>query len=207
MISAPSEAGLVAIAAAGERADGADVDAHTALFAVELIATIGSDDRGDAAVLNPKGPDIHAFAADAGAAVAEDTAGAIVEDRRRPLLLIAVALGVDHEALAGAILEGHVLQLALSAGVAHGAVEGVVAEEEFDGSFAGLGDLRRFGCEDLAFGYGGGTGGLEFWNLLLTDDAHAACGLKTEARVVAEGGDFDAGLAACLNEQRPCGSG
>ena len=34
-------AGLVAIAAAGERADGAHVDAHAALFAVELVAAVG----------------------------------------------------------------------------------------------------------------------------------------------------------------------
>src|SRR6185503_12932272 len=200
-------AGLVAIAAAGESADRTDVDAHAALFAVELIIQVGCDYGGYVAVLDAERPDVHAFAANAGAAVAEDTPRAVIEDGGGPLLLIAVLLGVDHEAFARAVFEGHVLQLALAAGVADRAVERVVAEEEFDGSFAGLGDLRRFGCEYLAFSDSRGAGGLKFGNLFLTNDAHAARGLEAEAGVVAEGGDLDAGFAACLNEQRSCGSG
>jgi hypothetical protein len=200
-------AGLVAIAAAGECADGADVDAHAALFTVELVAAIGRDDGRDIAVLNSESPDVHAFTADACAAVAKDAAWTVVEDGGGPLLLVAVSLGVDHKALAGTVLECHVLQFALAAGVADGAVERVIAEEEFDGGFARLGDLGRFGGKYLAFCDGGGAGGLELGDLLLADDAHAAGGLKAEAGVVAEGGDFDAGFAACLNEQSPCGSG
>jgi hypothetical protein len=134
-------AGLVAIGVAGERADRAGVDAHAALFAVEMIAAVGGDGGGCAAVLNAEGPDVHAFAAHADAAVAEDAAGAVEVDGGRPLLLFAVLLGLDVEAFAGAVLEGHVLQLALAAGIADGAVERVVAEQEFDGGFAGLGDF------------------------------------------------------------------
>src|SRR5882724_1433067 len=35
---------FVAIGAAGERADGADVNAHAALFALEMIFAVGDDD-------------------------------------------------------------------------------------------------------------------------------------------------------------------
>ncbi len=198
---------LVAIAAAGQCADGADVDAHAALFAVEAIALVGRDDGTDAAILNAERPDVHAFAAHASAAVAEDAARPVVEDCGRPLLLFAVLLGLGVEALAGAVLEGHVLQFALAACVADRAVERMIAEQQFDGRFARLSDFRRFGGEDLAFGNRGGAGRLQLRHLFLAHDAHAACRLQAEAGIVAEGRDLDARLAARFNEQRSRGSG
>ena len=51
-------------------------------------------------------------------------------------------LGLGVEAFAGAVLEGHVLQFALAAGIADGAVERVVAEKQLNG---GLARLRDFG--------------------------------------------------------------
>ena len=198
---------FVAIAAAGERAHGAHVDAHAALFAVELVAVVGDDDGVGAAVVDAQRPHVHAFAAHADAAVAEDAARAVVEDGGRPLLLVAMMLGLGVEAFAGAVLEGHVLQLALAARVADGAVERVVAEEQFDGGLARLRDLGRLGDEDLAFGDRGGAGGLQLGNFFLAHDAHAAGGLEREAGIVAEGRNLDAGLAAGVNEQRSRGSG
>ncbi len=110
-------------------------------FAVEVVAAIGRDHGTDAAVLDAEGPDVHAFAAHAHAAVAEDAAGTVKEDGGRPLLFFAVLLGLGVEAFAGAVLEGHVLQFALATGIADRAVEGMVAEKQFDGGFAGLGDF------------------------------------------------------------------
>jgi len=199
--------GLVSIAAAGERAHGAHVDAHAALLAVELVAEVGNDDGVGAAIPHAEGPDVHAFAAHARAAVAENAARAIVEDGRRPLLLVAMMLGLDVVAFAGAVLECHVLQFALAAGVADRAVEGMVAEEQFDGSFARLRDLGRLGDKDLAFGDGGGAGGLQLGNFFLAHHAHAAGGLQGEAGIVAEGRDLDAGFAASVDEQRSRRSG
>src|SRR5579884_4151304 len=43
---------FVAISTRGERADRADVDAHAALFALEVVLFIGSDERSDAAILD-----------------------------------------------------------------------------------------------------------------------------------------------------------
>src|SRR3954470_23497849 len=86
-------AGLISIRAGGECADGADVDAHAALFALEMVFLIRSDDGVSAAVLDAERPDVHAFAANAYAAVTKDAARAIEIDDRRPLLLIFVQLG------------------------------------------------------------------------------------------------------------------
>src|SRR3981081_2453650 len=56
---------LVAIGARSKRADRADVDAHPALFAVEMIFLIRRDDRTHAAILDAERPHVHAFSADA----------------------------------------------------------------------------------------------------------------------------------------------
>ena len=115
---------------------------------------VGRDDGAGAAILDAEREDVHAFAAHADAAVAKNAARAIEEDDGGPLLLFAVVLGLGVEAVGRAVLEGHVLQLALAAGVADGAVERMVAEQELEGGFAGLGDLGRFGGDDHAFGDG-----------------------------------------------------
>ena len=198
-----------------KRADGAGVDAHAALLAVDvgevvgrqLRGDVGGDDGGAAAVLDAEREDVHAFAAHAHAAVAEDAARAVEVDDGGPLLLFAVVLGLGVEAVGCAVLEGHVLQLALAAGVADGAVERVVAEQQLQRGLAGLRDLRGLGLDDHAFGDRRGAGGLELRHLLDADDAHAAGGLEREAGVVAEGGDLDAGGLAGIDEQRARGGG
>ncbi len=208
-------AGLVAVGAGGEGADGAGVDAHAALLAVDVGegvgglggGDVGRDDGGGAAVLDAEREDVHAFAAHPDAAVAEDAAGAVEVDDGGPLLLFAVVFGLGVEAFGGAVFEGHVLQLALAAGVADGAVEGVVAEQELEGGFAGLRDVGGFGEDDHAFGDRCGAGGLELGHLFDADDAHAAGGLERQAGVVAEGGDLDAGGLAGFDEQRAGGGG
>ena len=197
---------LVAIAAAGQRAHRANVDAHAALLAVELVAAVGRDDRADAAVLHAQRPHVHAFAAHAHAAVAEDAARTVIVDGRGPLLLFAMLLGFGVEALARAVLEGHVLQFALAAGIADRAVKRVVAEQQLNGGLARLGNFSRLGDEDLALGYGGGAGGLQLAHFFLAHHAHAAGGLEAEAGVVTESRNLDARLAAGVNQQRPRGS-
>src|SRR5438270_7774307 len=56
---------LVTISSRGKCADRADVDAHAALFALEMILLVRRNERGDAAILDAERPDIHAFAANA----------------------------------------------------------------------------------------------------------------------------------------------
>ncbi len=79
---------LVAIAAAGKRAHGANVDAHAALLAIELTGLavarniVRHNHRADAAILHAERPHIHAFAAHADAAVTENAARAVVDRLR-----------------------------------------------------------------------------------------------------------------------------
>src|SRR5262249_39756833 len=65
-------ASLIPICARGECAHRADVDAHAALFALQMIFFIRSDQRTYPAVLHAKSPNIHALAADTNAAVTKD---------------------------------------------------------------------------------------------------------------------------------------
>ena len=91
---------LIAVRAAGERADRADVDAHAALVAFEMVAFVGDDLGNDAAVGDAERAHAHAFIADAHAAVAENAARRIVEHHGRPLLLVDVDLLFGEAALA-----------------------------------------------------------------------------------------------------------
>src|ERR1035437_6594000 len=100
---------LVAIGAGSKRAHRANVDAHAALFALEMILLIGRDDRTDAAVLHAERPNIHAFAADAHAAVAQNAARTVEVHHRRPLLFFLVVLGLREFGLGGAVGKRHVL--------------------------------------------------------------------------------------------------
>ena len=120
---------LVAVGSGSERAHRAGVDAHAALFAVEMVLAIGRDHAGDAAVLHAQRPDVHALAAHADATIAEDAARPVEEHDGRPLLFVAVLLDLDILRGRRSVLEGHVLQFALAAGIADRAVEWMVAEE------------------------------------------------------------------------------
>jgi hypothetical protein len=151
--------------------------------------------------------DVHAFAAHADAAIAENAARAVEVDDRRPLLLFAMVLGFGVEAVSSAVLESHVLQFALAASVAHRAVERVIAEQHLQGGLAGLGDLGGLGLDNHAFSDRCGAGRLELGHLLDADDAHAACCLQRKAWIVAEGRNLETGGLAGLNEQRACRGG
>src|SRR4051794_17485962 len=191
---------LITIRAGSQRTDRTNVNAHAALFAVEVIALVWRNHRTHAAILNAERPNVHAFSAHAYAAVTEDAAGTIEVNHRRPLLFIFVVLDLDELALGRAVAERHVLQLALSAGVAHRAVERMVAEEHFDHRLACLPDFFAVGGRDHAFADHGCTCGLQLRHLLDFNQAHATCTLQRQAWVVAERGDFDADALAGLDQ-------
>ena len=118
-----------------------------------------------------------------------------------PLLLFAVVFGFGVEAVRGPVLEGHVLQFALTAGITDRAVQRVVAEQQLQRGLAGLRDLGCFRLHDHAFGNRRGAGSLQLGHFLDADDTHAAGSLQRKARVVAERGDLDAGGLAGVDEQ------
>ncbi len=144
---------LVAIDAAGERAHRADVDAHAALVAFQMIALVRRDLGNHAAVDHAQRAHAHAFVADAHAAIAQDAARIIEEHHRRPLFLVHVDLQLGEPALARAVAEGHVLQFALAAFIAHRAIERMVGQQEFEHAFARRYHRRRFGAHHHAFGH------------------------------------------------------
>src|SRR5207245_863825 len=113
---------FVTIGAGGKRADGADVDAHAAFFALEVIFFVGGDDGVHSAVLHAERPNVHALAADANTSVTENAAWPVEEDHGRPLLLVLVVLGLHEFGFGGAVGESHVLQFTLAAGIADGAI-------------------------------------------------------------------------------------
>src|SRR5207244_11322114 len=80
--------------------------------------------------------------AEAGAAVAEDAALAVERDRRRDRdRLLECALREEHPRRAGSVAERQVLQRALAALVADGAVERMVDEDELECRVLCLGGL------------------------------------------------------------------
>ena len=110
---------FVAISAGSQRSHRANVDAHAAFFAFQMVFAIGRDHRTGAAILNAQRRHVHAFGADAHAAVAQNAARTVKVNHRRPLLLILVQLGLHVFRFCRAVAEGHVLQLALAAGVTY----------------------------------------------------------------------------------------
>src|ERR1700686_4667635 len=100
---------FVAIGAAGERADRADVDAHAALFALEMIFAVGNDHAVGAAHAHAERFHVHAFVANADAAEAEYAARGVVIDELGPFLFWAVNFFFDKAAGVGPVTENHVL--------------------------------------------------------------------------------------------------
>src|SRR5580700_6575276 len=106
---------LVTIGAAGERADGADVDAHAAFFALEMIFAIGNDHAVGTAHPDAECFHVHTFVADTYAAETKNASRSVVIDELRPLFFGAMNFFFNEAAGVGAVAEDHVLQLALAA--------------------------------------------------------------------------------------------
>ena len=100
-----------------------------------------------------------------------------------------------------AVAEDHVLQFALAAFVADGAIERMIGEQEFEHVLARLVDLSRVGSDDHAFGRDERARGLQLGHFFDFDQAHAAGRLQRQARVIAERRDFDALRLAPLRSQ------
>src|ERR1035437_8342952 len=197
---------LVAVSPGSKRAHRANVDAHAALLAVEMVFLIACDDRTDAAVLLAERPNVHAFAADAHTALAQNAARTVEVHHRRPLLFFLVVLGLRELGFGGAVGKRHVLQFAFAAGVAHRAIQRVVAEYQLQHRLAGLTHFIAVGGDDHALGHGRGAGGLQLRHLFDLHDAHAASALQRKSGVVTERRNFNAHALASLDQQRARGS-
>ncbi len=82
----------------------------------------------------------------------------------------------------------------------------MVAQQQFDHSFARLTHFIAVGLNDHALGHHRGAGGLKLGHLLDFDNAHTASALQRESGVIAKRGHLDAHGLAGLDQQRPSGS-
>src|SRR5271154_5171068 len=193
---------LIAIGAAGERADGTNIDTHTTFFAGQLARLVGNDHGMHAARAHPERFHVHSFIAYAHATEAHDAAWRIVINQRRPLFFRIVQLFFGEAAVIQAVTESHVLQFALAALIADGTIERMIREQELDHILTRFVNLLGVRLYDHAFGSDERARGLQLGHLFHFDQAHAACGLQREARVIAERRDFDALFLGRLEHQR-----
>src|SRR5262249_48490613 len=144
--------------------------------------------------------------AEARAAVTEDAALAVERDRRRDRdRLLERLLLVDHPRVAGPVAERQILQRALAALVADGAVERVVDEDELERPvLSGRRLLRRARrLDDPPVGRLQRAARLELRHAFELDEAHAAGADRiAEARLVTEDGDLDPGRERGLDDAR-----
>ncbi len=189
-------AGLEAVLRREQRAHGAELG-HVAgeRAGVGLVLERG-DHRQRAAVAGHELPVLGDVLREARAAVAEDAALAVERDRGRERdRLVERPLRERHPARARAPAERQVLERALAALVADGAVERVVDEDELQRRVLALGRLLRGlrRLHDHPVLGGQRAPGLELRDSLDLDEAHAAgADGRPEPRLVAEDGDLDA---------------
>ena len=100
----------------------------------------------------------------------------------------------------------HILQFAFTAGIAHRAIQRMVAEQQLDHRLARLTHLIAVGRDDHALGHGRGAGGLKLGHLLDLHDTHAAGALQRKPGIIAKRGHFNAHALAGFDQQRPRGA-
>src|SRR5438309_1925526 len=99
--------GFIPVGPACECTDGTNIDASTAFIALEVIALIRNNFGRGAAVSNSQRVDAKSFATDTNAAIAKNTAGRIVEDNGRPLLLVDMDFRFAKTRFTGSVAEHH----------------------------------------------------------------------------------------------------
>lgn len=99
--------------------------------------------------------------------------------------------------------QGLVLEGALAATVADGAVQRVVDEEQLEDGPLGFGGSLAVGADDHPVRDGRGAGGEQLLGSLHLDEAHPAGRDRRHARVVAEARDEDVELLGDIDQQPP----
>ncbi len=115
-------------------------------------------------------------------------------------------LGLGVEALARAVLEGHVLQFALAARIAYRAIQRMIPQQQLNRRLPRLRNLCRLGDKNLPLGHRRRARRLQLTHLLLAHNAHPASRLQTKPGIVAECRNLNPRLPASVNQQRPRGS-
>ena len=179
--------GAVAEGLAGQRTHGAQIDHVARQFGVHGIAHHGGDFRVLTAVDHAQFHDAGHFLAKTHATCAVDAAAHLFHRDQGPHIL------VSHHALfffvartGTAIADRQILQLALTALVANGAIQGVVDQQELHDRLLGLDGLVALGAHDHALRDRGRAGRQGFGGLFHFHQTHAAIGSNGKFLVVAK---------------------
>ena len=199
----------VGIGLRGQRANRAEIDHVARKLGHHALLKVGGDFHVLAAADQPKLRHARDLGHEADAARALDAARHEGLDERPEIFLFHGALGLAVAAAVLAIIEGLVLQVALAALVADGAVERMVDQQEFHHAFARLFDERRIRADrgrravavraQIVHARGAGRHRLRHAHDL--DEAHAAIAGHRQALVVAEPRDFEPRQLARLQQR------
>ena len=194
---------FVAIRPAGQRPHRANVNAHPAFFAFQVIFAVGNDHAVRAAHPHAQGLHVHAFIAHPHAAETKNAPRSIVINELRPLFLRPVNLFLHKAAGIRAVAEHHVLQLALAALVAHRAIQRMIRQQKFQHVLARVADLLGVRSNDHALRGDHRAGRLQFRRFFDFHQAHPARRLQRKSGVVAERRHLRPDAPRCFEEQRP----
>ena len=187
-----------------QRADGAQLDDVAAERRDVGMAVERRDVRVGAALGEDQLVVLRDLLREADAAVAEDAPLAVDRDQRRQLERLAeVPLRLDEAGGPRPPAVGDVLQRALAALVADGAVERMVDEQELDHRALGRVDALGLRVDDHAVLDRRRAAGLQLRDALDLDEAHPARADRlAELRLVAEDRDLDVAVLGGVDEHR-----
>ena len=98
------------------------------------------------------------------------------------------------------VTHGQILQLALTALVTNGAIEGVIDEQKLHHRLLGLDGFVALGADDHALRHRCGAGRHGFRGFFHIDQTHAAVGRDAEFLVIAKMWNICAGLFSCVHD-------
>ncbi len=168
---------MIAVGAACESADRANVDAHAALFARERAFFIWQNHGVHAARAHAERFHVHALIANANAAEAENAARRVVKDKRRPFFFGVMEFFFREAAVIEAVAKRHVLQFAFATLVANRAIERMIRQQEFDHVLSRFVDLIGVSFHDHAVDGDERARRLQLRRFFHFHEAHAASGL------------------------------
>src|ERR1035438_9953559 len=171
---------LISVWAGSKCTDRADINAHSAFLALQMLVLVGHNQLRRVSVGDSQCPDIHSFSADSDAAVAHDAPRSVEVHNRRPLLLIAVIFYVHQPRLCRSVGVCGILKLALTARIAHRAVKRVILQNKLQHGLPALSDRWAFRCDDHAFSRDCCTRSLQLWRFCDLHKTHTAGSLEGE---------------------------
>ena len=200
-------AGVVTERLAGQGTDRADVDHVARQLGVDRLAQEGFDLGMLATVGHAQLHGTRHFLTKAHATCAMDAAAHLFHgDQRADFLVKDHALFFFVTRLRAAVTHGQVLQLALTALVADGAIERVVDQQKLHDRLLRRNGFVALGAHDHALRHRRGAGGHGLGGFFDLDQAHAAVGRDGEFLVVAEMGDVGAGFFSGMHHHAAFGN-